>query len=105
MVGLEKIKVYLIARISEDAHRWNRKVASALDERFEVFLPQENNPFSQKHESFPKEVFEMDLAAMRASHLGLMLPEYGNDCAFEAGWYSNSNKPLVAFVDTQKEWL
>ena len=34
-----------------------------------------------------------------------MLPEYGRDCAWEAGFYANSNKPLVVFVDDQLEWL
>lgn len=100
-----KIRVYIIARISEEAHLWNKKIASALDSRFEIFLPQDHNPFNRKHESFPKSVFDIDMAAIKRSNVGLMLPEYGADCAFEAGWYSNSGKPLVVFVDTQLEWL
>lgn len=105
LAAVGKIRIYIIARISEGAHPRNKKIASALDSRFEVFLPQEHNPFNQKHESFTKSVFDTDMAAIKRSHIGLMLPEYGNDCAFEAGWYSNSEKPLVAFVDTQLEWL
>ena len=33
------------------------------------------------------------------------MPEFGRDCAWETGYYSNSEKPLVFFVDTQTEWL
>jgi len=103
---MARIKVYLIARISEDAHLWNNKICSFLDkERFEVFNPQEHNPWNKKHESFSDKVFQTDLDAIKNSDMGLLLPEYGKDCAWECGWYSNSTKPCVAFVDTQFEWL
>ena len=103
---MDKVKIYLIARISQDAHEWSNYISDALDsDAFEVFKPHEHNPWNQKHESFPKEVYETDLNAIKNSHLGLCLPEFGNDCSWECGWYSNSKKPLIAFVGNQTKWL
>lgn len=99
------IRVYLSARISIDAHAWNREVCGALSAPFEVFMPQDVNPWQSSHETFSLDVYQLDLAAMESSDLGLLLPEYGRDCAWEAGWYANSPKPLVAFVHAQTEWL
>lgn len=102
---MAKIKIYVIARISEDAHFWTDKICNQLDDSFEIFRPKDNNPWSKKHDTFSKNVFEVDLDAIKKSHIGLMLPEYGNDCAWESGFYANSEKPTVVFVDTQMEWL
>jgi len=101
----EKIRVYLIARISEDAHLWNKKICDNLKHPIEVFMPHHHNPWNKKHELFSKNVFDTDLDAMKKSHMGLLLPEFGRDCSFEVGWYANSKKPVIVFVDTQKEWL
>ena len=105
MASSKKIKVYLIARISEDAHLWNNKVCDSLKPPINVFLPQESNPWNKRHETFSKKVYDTDADAMKKSHMGLLLPEFGSDSAFEVGWYTNSRKPVVVFVDTQKEWL
>lgn len=103
---MEKIKIYLIARISKDAHSWNNKISSSLNSNsIKIFKPHEHNPWNLEHKKFEKEVFETDLAAIKKSHIGLCLPEFGNDCSWECGWYSNSKKPLVAFVDQQTSWL
>lgn len=103
---MKKIRIYLIARISKDAHNWSNEVISHLGPLvFEVFKPHEHNPWNLKHETFPKEVFDVDLAAMKKSHIGLCLPEFGKDCSWECGWYGNSKKPLVVFVDDQITWL
>ncbi len=104
-INNRKIRVYLIARISEEAHCWNNEICAQLKHPIEVFMPQKLNPWKEKHELFQKSVYDLDLHAIKNSHLALMLPEYGRDCAWEAGWYSNSKKPLVVFIDTQKEWL
>jgi hypothetical protein len=100
-----KIKIYVAARISEESRLWTDKVCDHLDDSFELFKPKDHNPWSKRHEYFSKNVFDVDLKAMKRSHIGLLLPEYGTDCAWEAGWYSNSKKPMVIFIDTQMEWL
>lgn len=68
-------------------------------------MPQKHNPWNMPHKEFPKEVYETDLGAMKESHMALLLPEYGRDCAYEIGWYANSEKPIIVFVDDQLEWL
>lgn len=102
----EKIRVYLIARISKDAHLWNNKIAESLNtEFFDVFKPHEHNPWNKEHKKFPQKVVSIDVQAIDKSHFGLALPEFGRDCAWETGYYSKSEKPLVFFMDTQTEWL
>lgn len=100
-----KIKIYVIARISEDAHLWTDKICDQLDHRFAIFKPKDHNPWNKRHETFAKNVYDIDVKAIRNSHIGLLLPEYGKDCAWECGWYAHASKPVVAFVDTQMEWL
>lgn len=102
---MENIKVYLIARISEDAHLWNTSVCSKLKPPIEVFMPQEHNPWTKRHELFSLNTYLTDVNAMKDSDIGLILPEFGSDCSYEVGWYSNTKKPVVAFLDTQMEWL
>lgn len=99
------LKLYLIARISENAHSWNEEVCSHLRPPIEVFMPHCHNPWNIEHSRIPNKVFEMDLTAMKESQAALALPEFGSDCSFEVGWFSNSNRPVVVYIDTQVEWL
>ncbi len=101
-----KIKIYTIARISKDAHEWTNKILAQIDpSKAIVFKPHEHNPWNLKHEKIEKRVYETDLYEIKRSHMGICLPEFGNDCSWECGWYSNSNKPLIALVDSQIKWL
>lgn len=101
-----KIKIYLIARISKDAHDWNNKITKALKKSaFEVFKPHEHNPWNKKHTKLHQKVVDVDVEAIKNSHFGLALPEFGRDCAWECGYYANCDKPAVIFVDHQTEWL
>lgn len=101
----ERIKVYIIARISKDFHSWTEKVCTPLKKEFKIFIPKDNNPFNKNHKSFSKRVFDLDLKFMKSSDIGLILPEYGRDSAWEVGWYSCSKKPTIIFVDKQTKWL
>lgn len=102
---MDKVKVYLSARIAKDAHPWNNCVCNELDGRFDVFKPQDHNPCDVDHRQLPKSVYEMDLRAMQESDLGLLLSPYGRDCAWEVGWYSRSEKPIVLYVEKDTTWL
>lgn len=102
---MNKIEIYLIARISEDAHMWNNKVCDVLSDPIKVFMPQKHNPYNILHTMLSKEVYDMDIETMKKSDLALALPEFGNDCSYEVGWFSNANKPIIFYVDTQTQWL
>jgi nucleoside 2-deoxyribosyltransferase len=101
------IKIYVIGRISQDAHAWTDEVCAPLEAvGIEVFKPKDHNPWKRtRHEKYSRKVFTTDLLAMKRSHIGLMLPRYGCDCAWEAGWYANSDKPVIVFVSAQTQWL
>ena len=102
---MKPIKIYLSARISKDAHEWNEKVCGVLRSPFEIFQPHQHNPWNIAHEKLERHVYQTDLDAMIASDMGLLLPPYGRDCAWETGWYACSEKPLVVFASGQTEWL
>jgi nucleoside 2-deoxyribosyltransferase len=105
----KKIKIYLIARISKNARNWNEKVANGFNKnQFEVFCPHKDNQWDGdeiRHEKISQQIVDVDVQAINDSHFGLALPEFGRDCAWETGYYANSEKPLVFFVDSQTEWL
>lgn len=99
------IKIYLIARISPTAHSWNERVCSHIvNERIKVFIPHLHNPWNISHKKIPLAVVRADINQMRTAHFGLLLPPYGRDCAWEAGWFSHSSKVLIAFVHRETEW-
>jgi nucleoside 2-deoxyribosyltransferase len=106
---MEKIKVYLVARVSKDAHTWNNQVTSSFGQtKFELFVPHKDNPWDDdkvRHEEVSQLIVDIDVKAINDSHFGLALPSFGRDCAWECGYYSKSKKPLVFFVDDQIEWL
>ena len=101
---MKRIKTYLSARISEDAHAWNDKVCDLISDKFEVFKPHEHNPYNQDHRDLEKSVYQMDLDAMIESEIGLLLTPYGRDCSWEIGWYSRSDKPVVMYVEQDTSW-
>ena len=82
------INVHLIARISHDAHAWNKKICNVFKKPIEVFLPQKHNPWNIAYNTIPKKVYDTDIKAMEMSPIGLLLPEFGKDCAFEVGWFA-----------------
>lgn len=101
---MDKIKMYLSARIAEEQHDWNNEICGHLCDQFEIFKPQEHNPWNLDHRKFEKAVYEMDLQAMIESEIGILLTPYGRDCAWEVGWYAGSEKPIVLYTDTDLTW-
>lgn len=97
--------IYLSARISPNAHAWNNAVSDVLKDCFDVFKPQDNNPCDVPHEQLQVHVYQLDLDAMEKSDLGLLVPPYGRDCAWEAGWYAGTKKPLMVYIEDEFEWL
>lgn len=100
------IKIYLISRISPDAHKWNEKVCKNLiNDKIDVFVPHLHNEWNIAHEKISYAVVRTDIDQMRDADSGLLLAPYGRDCAWEAGWFSNSNKILIAFIHKELDWL
>ena len=52
---MSKTKMYLSARISTDAHKWNNEVCDYLAEHIEVFKPQDHNPYNLDHRKFQRQ--------------------------------------------------
>ncbi len=106
---MRRLKVYLIARVSVDAHEHNNRICSYLDERIDIFKPQSIIPMGLKHEEFQRTVFQACMDRIRRSDVGLLVAPYGNDCSWEVGYYSNSNKLIVAYVEDDilflKDWM
>ncbi|MFA5021615.1 MAG: hypothetical protein WC508_00845 [Patescibacteria group bacterium] len=100
------IKIYLISRISSDAHKWNEKVCKNLvNENIDVFIPHLHNEWNIAHEKISYAIVRTDVDQMKNAHFGLLLVPYGRDCAWEAGWFSHSNKILISFVHKNVSWL
>ncbi len=99
------IRVYLSARISKDAHEWNNTVASALDDRFLVFKPQEVDISNVNKNELDKYIYLADLQAMIDSDIGILLPPYGRDCSWETGWYKGAAKPIFVYIENETNWL
>jgi len=71
----------------------------------EAFIPYKHNPWNLAHRKIELNIYKKDLEAMKESHIALALPEFGNDCSFEVGWFTNSRSPLLIFIDDQRKWL
>jgi hypothetical protein len=99
------IKLYVIARISAEAHSWTDQVCSFLKPPVEAFIPYKHNPWNLAHRKIEPNIYTRDLKAMKEAHIALALPEFGNDCSFEVGWFTNSKIPLLIFTNDQTKWL
>lgn len=114
----KKINLYLIAKIWSHAHSWNEEVLSQLKKPISVFAPHQHNPYNTVAQSFKHEVHDIDLEAICRSQGAILLPPYGNDCAYEVGIYKMLNIalgqgrvlfPVVAVIQEDtgflKDWM
>lgn len=114
----KEIRLYLIAKIWSHAHSWNEEVVSQLKKPISVFVPHKHNPYNTVAQSFKHEVHDVDLEAICKSQGAILLPPYGNDCAYEVGVYKMLNIahgngqvlfPVIAVIqeDTSllKDWM
>ena len=114
----QEMNIYLIARIWRKAHSWNEEVVSHLKPPIQVFIPHKHNPYDVAPESFQQEIHDVDMGAICKSQGALLLPGYGNDCAYEVGIYKMLNVvhgkghilfPVIAFTryetDFLKDWM
>lgn len=103
----EKIRIYVVAKIAPEMHAWTDTVCLhlELDGAFDVFKPKDFNPWWLPPEKIESSVMEMDYRKIDESHIGLILPDYGHDCACEIGYYFGHEKPIVVFSHDQVGWL
>jgi nucleoside 2-deoxyribosyltransferase len=87
------MKVYLCARVAEDARELNDKVARALRARgLTVFVPHEEDLVNPNHKAAP---FGKDFAEMLKAEVVVVVGRLGVDCAAEVGWFSAMLTPIV----------
>ena len=102
---MDKIKVYLIAKIAEEYHRKNERVSNSLDSRFEVFIPHKNNPFNIPHAKLESKVAEIDYREIDKADIGLICEPFGEDCSCEIGYFKAKGKPTVLYAENVGDWL
>ena len=101
---MEKIKVYLIARIAESEHRRNEELCGMLDQRFEVFIPHQHNPYNLAQRKISRDVAEFDYNKIDDSDVGLIREPFGLDCSAESGYFHAKGKPLVLYIENEGTW-
>ena len=99
------LHIYLCSRLTEAAKKWNDEISKELGKGFYLFRPQDVdlNAFSQDERDLA--AYKADFEGMNQSHLLLVLPPYGRDCAWEIGWFNGQEKPAIAYTEFTGDWL
>lgn len=101
----EVISVYLCSRLTEEALQWNQVICEELDERFRLFRPQDLDLSAATETTFDQMVYLGDMAGMETSDILLVLPPYGRDCAWEIGWFCGQQRPAIAYIEKEGDFL
>ncbi len=101
---MEKIKVYLIARIAESEHSGNEELCGMLDQRFEVFIPHQHNPYNLAQRKISRDVAEFDYNKIDDSDVGLVREPFGMDCSAEIGYFRGKVKPMILYAENEGHW-
>ncbi len=104
-----KLKVYLCARVSKDAHEINNRVSELLSPHFDVFVPHQKEA-ELKHPKVPMEIYQLDVDAMLAAAICVTIAPYGKDCSWEMGHFAGQGKPIFMYVPNLEsvptaEWM
>ena len=95
---MKPINVYLIAKIAEEYYERNEALCSRLDERFNVFIPHQHNPYNVPGNQMQAEVAQEDFRAIDNSQLALIPPPFGEDCWVEIGYCKGKEILSVLYV-------
>lgn len=92
--------IYLISRISNDAHLHTEMIVSLLNEGsiVDIFVPHKLNPTTIKHNTIQETVFLQDLNEIKKSTHGIICFPIGNDCSAEIGWFAGACKPVIGII-------
>lgn len=102
-------KVYLCARVSDDAHVINNKVADMLSPFFDVFVPHQKEAELRQPKD-PIEIYKLDVSAMNDADICVAIAPYGKDCSWEMGYVAGQKKPVFMYVPDMEsmplnEWM
>ncbi len=99
------LRIYLCSRLTEVAKLWNNEVSKELDVEFRIFRPQDINLDGIQASDIDWFAYQADLEGMNQSDILLVLPPYGRDCAWEIGWFCGKERPAIAYIENEDEWL
>ncbi len=98
------IKIYLCSRLTEESKAWNDEICTEFNQNFVLFRPQDIDLSHLLPLELDLAAYQADMEGIVSSHLLLVLPPYGRDCAWEIGWFCGHNKPTIAYVETPGDW-
>lgn len=101
----ERLHIYLCSRLTEAAKQWNDIISEELDPEFTLFRPQDIDLNGVSVGEMDDAIYRADFEGMNQSDVLLVLPPYGRDCAWEIGWFCGKEKPSIAYVETEGDWL
>lgn len=101
----KKPRIYLCARLSEEARQWNNEVTNVLTSDFTLFRPQDLDLRGCPESHIDWVAYLADFRGMFDCDLLLVLPPYGRDCAWEIGWFCAQGRPTIAYTEGKDEWL
>jgi nucleoside 2-deoxyribosyltransferase len=106
---MNKPKVYLCARVSNDAHKTNNEICDLLSPFFQVFAPHKKEAELRSIKD-PVEIYNLDIEGMNSADICVTIAPYGKDCSWEMGYFVGRGKPIYMYVPTvdalpDKEWM
>jgi nucleoside 2-deoxyribosyltransferase len=101
----ETLHIYLCSRLTEAAKQWNDIISEELDAEFTLFRPQDVNLDAVSANEMDYAIYQADFNGMNQSDILLVLPPYGRNCAWEIGWFCGRQKPSIAYVEAEGDWL
>lgn len=101
----ETLQIYLCSRLTQAAKQWNDEVSKELNSEFSLFRPQDIDLSNVVEDHQDQAAYQADIQGMTQSHLLLVLPPYGRDCSWEIGWFCGKERPAIAYVETEDDWI
>lgn len=101
----ESLRIYLCSRMTEGAKQWNDIISGELKSEFILFRPQDIDLDGISINEMDYAIYRADFNGMNQSDVLLVLPSYGRNCAWEIGWFCGREKPAIAYVEADGDWL
>jgi nucleoside 2-deoxyribosyltransferase len=101
------IQIYLCSRLTQSAREWNNVITGELSSHNElcIFRPQDVDLRNLTGFELDYDAFYADFEAILHADMLLVLPPYGRDCAWEIGWFCGAEKPTIAYIESEGDWV